>query len=62
MKTVKFKNPTLVKYSSGLNVRVEADKKVKVEEEFLKSLKKDEYKEITSSKKKTKQMVSKHTK
>jgi hypothetical protein len=62
MKTVKFKNPTLVKYSSGLNVRVEADKKVKVEEEFLKSLKKDEYKEITSAKKKTKQMVSKHTK
>jgi len=62
MKTVKFKNPTLVKYSSGLNVRVEADKTVNVEEEFLKSLKKDEYKEITSSKKKTKQMVSKHTK
>jgi len=62
MKSVKFKNPTLVKYSSGLNVRVEADTKVDVEEEFLKTIGKGEYKEVTSSKKKTKQMISKHTK
>lgn len=62
MKAVKFKNPTLVKYSSGLNVRVEADTKVEVEEEYLRTIDKSEYKEITTSKKKTKQMVSKHTK
>lgn len=62
MKTVKFKNPTLVKYSSGLNVRIDADTKVNVEEEFLKTVDKKDYKEITSSKKKTKNMVSKDTK
>lgn len=62
MKTVTFKGPRLVKYSSGLNVRVEANTAVSVEEEYLKTLDKSEYKEVTASKKKTKQMVSKHTK
>lgn len=71
MALVKLKNRTLVKYKNGLNVTVEADKKVDVEEEFLQSLPKNAYdrvktkevvKDIGKGEKETKDMVAKEKK
>jgi len=71
MSLIKLKNRTLVKYKNGLNVTVDADKKVNVEEEFLQSLPKSAYervkvkevvKDIVKGEKETKDMVAKEKK
>jgi len=71
MPWIKLKNRTLVKYKNGLNVTVDAGKKVNVEEEFLQSLPKNDYerakskevvKDIGKGNKETKDMVAKEKK